>query len=57
MGNDEDQEENYRIKGKNRSDHNTIMLTISKKLNQEKKKQYKIWKINENTDWKKYEKN
>ena len=56
MGNDEDQEENYRLKGKNRSDHNTIMLTISKKLNQ-KNKQYKIWKINENTDWKKYEKN
>ena len=56
MGNDEDQEENYRLTGKNRSDHNTIMLTISKKLNQ-KNKQYKIWKINENTDWKKYEKN
>ena len=30
------------------------MLTISKKLNQ-KNKQKKIWKINEKTDWKKYE--
>ena len=49
-----DEEENYRLKGKNRSDHNTIMLTINKKLNQ-KNKQNKIWKINEKTDWKKYE--
>ena len=49
-----DEEENYRLKGKNRSDHNTIMLTIHKKLNQ-KKKQNKIWKTNEKTDWKKYE--
>ena len=30
------------------------MLTINKKLNQ-KNKQNKIWKINEKTDWKKYE--
>ena len=44
MGNDEDQEENYRVKGKNRSDHNTIMLTISKKLNQEKKNNTKYGK-------------
>ena len=29
-----DEEENYRLKSKNRSDHNTIMLTINKKLNQ-----------------------
>ena len=49
-----DEEENYRLKGKNRSDHNTIILTINKKLNQ-KNKQNKIWKINEKTDWKKYE--
>ena len=49
-----DEEENYRLKGQNRSDHNTIMLTINKKVNQ-KNKQNKIWKINEKTDWKKYE--
>ena len=49
-----DEEENYRLKGKNQSDHNTIMITINKKLNQ-KNKQNKIWKINEKTDWKKYE--
>ena len=49
-----DEEENYRLKGKIRSEHNTIMLTINKKLNQ-KNKQNKIWKINEKTDWKKYE--
>ena len=49
-----DEEENYRLKSKNQSDHKTIMLTINKKLNQ-KKKQNKIWKINEKTDWKKYE--
>ena len=30
------------------------MLTINKKLNQ-KKKQNKIWKVNEKTGWKKYE--
>ena len=41
-----DEEENYRLKSKNRSDHNTIMLTINKKLNQ-KYKQNKIWEINE----------
>ena len=49
-----EEEENYRLKGKNRSDHNTIMLTINKKLNQ-KNKQNKISKINEKIDWKKYE--
>ena len=35
------EEENYRLKGKNQSDHNTIMLTINKKLSQ-KNKQNKI---------------
>ena len=49
-----DEEQSYSLKGKNRSDHNTIMLTINKKLNQ-KNKQNKIWKINGKTDWKKYE--
>ena len=49
-----DEEENYRLKGEIRSEHNTIMLTINKKLNQ-KNKQNKIWKINEKIDWKKYE--
>ena len=49
-----DEEESCRLKGKNRSGHNTIMLTINKKLNR-KNKQKKIWKINEKTDWKKYE--
>ena len=49
-----DEEENYRLKSKNQSDHNTIMLTINKKLNQ-KYKQNKIWEINEKTDYKKYE--
>ena len=49
-----DKEETYRLKGNNRSDCNTIMLAINKKLNQ-KNKQNKIWKINERTDWKKYE--
>ena len=34
-----DEEENYRLKSKNQSDHNTIMLTINKKLNQKKKQQ------------------
>ena len=29
-------EENYRLKSKTWSDHNTIMLAISKKLNQKK---------------------
>ena len=48
------EEKNYRLKGKNRSDHNTIMLTINKRLNQ-KNKQNEIWKSNEKTDWKKYE--
>ena len=50
-----DEEENYRLKSKNRSVHNTVILTINRKLNQ-KNKQNKIWKINEKTDWKKYEK-
>ena len=50
-----DEEENYRLKSINRSVHNTVILTINKKLNQ-KNKQNKIWKINEKTDWKKYEK-
>ena len=49
-----DEEENYMLKGKDRSDHNTIMLTINKKLNQ-KNKQNKIWKINEKADWNMYE--
>ena len=49
-----DEEGNDRLKGKNRSDRNTVMLTINKKLNQ-KKKQNKIWKVNEKTGWKKYE--
>ena len=48
------EEKNYRLKGKNRSDHNTIMLTINKRLNQ-KNKLNEIWKSNEKTDWKKYE--
>ena len=47
-----DEEENYRLKSKNRSVHNTVILTINRKLNQ-KNKQNKIWKINEKTDWKK----
>ena len=45
------EEKNYRLKG---SDHNTIMLTINKRLNQ-KNKLNEIWKSNEKTDWKKYE--
>ena len=43
-----DEKENYKLKGKNRSDHNKIMLTTNNKLNQ-KNKQNKIWKINEKT--------
>ena len=49
-----DEEGNYRLKGKYRSDQNTIMLSINKKLNQ-KNQQNKIWTINEKTNWKKYE--
>ena len=48
------EEKNYRLNGKNRSDQNTIMLTINKRLNQ-KNKLNEIWKSNEKTDWKKYE--
>ena len=33
-----DEEENYRLKGKNRSGNNTIMLTINKKSNQKNNK-------------------
>lgn len=50
------EEKNYRLKGKNRSDHNTIMLTINKRLNQ-KNKLNEIWKSNEKTDWKKMKEN
>ena len=32
-----DEEENYRLKCKNPSGHNTIMLTITKELNQQNK--------------------
>ena len=48
------EEEIYRLKAKSRNDHNIIMLTTNKKLNQQNK-QNKIWKINEKTNWKKYE--
>ena len=41
-----DEDENYKLKSKNQSDHNTIMLAINKKLNQ-KNKRSKISKINE----------
>ena len=33
-----DEEENYRLKGKNRSGNNAIMLTINKKSNQKNNK-------------------
>ena len=41
-----DDQETYKIKGKNKSDHNTFMIGIEKTIDK--------WKINNNTNWNTY---
>ena len=47
-----DEEENYKLNGKNKTDHNSIIIEINKNTSTVKKKidNYQ-WKINSNTNW------
>ena len=47
-----DEEENYKLNGKSKTDHNSIIIIINKSISMLKKKidSYQ-WKINSNTNW------
>ena len=49
-----DDQETYKIKGKNKSDHNTFMIDIEKTINNNKIHPKYLWKINNNTNWNTY---
>ena len=46
-----DEKETYKIKGKNKSDHNTFIIDIEKTINNNKLQPKYSWKINNNTNW------
>ena len=47
-----DEEENYKLNGENKTDHNSIIIEINKNTSTVKKKIYNYqWKINSNTNW------
>ena len=47
-----DEEENYKLNGKSKTDHNSVIIKINKSISMLKKKidSYQ-WKINSNTNW------
>ena len=47
-----DEEENYKLNGRSKTDHNSIIIKINKSISMVKKKidSYQ-WKINSNTNW------
>ena len=49
-----DDQETYKIKGKNKSDHNTFIIDIEKTVNNSKIQPKYSWKINNNTNWNTY---
>ena len=49
-----DDQETYKIKGKNKSDHNTFIIDIEKTVNNSKIHPKYSWKINNNTNWNTY---
>ena len=49
-----DHQETYKIKGKNKSDHNTFIIDIEKTVNNNKIHPKHSWKINNNTNWSTY---
>ena len=47
-----DEEENYKLNGKNKTDHNSIIIEVNKSTSTVKKKHDNYqWKINSSTDW------
>ena len=44
-------QETYKIKGRNKSDHNTFIIDIEKTINNNKMHPKYSWKINNNTNW------
>ena len=51
-----DEEGEWKIEGKNQSDHNTIILDTEIKIPKIPVQRQTIWKINKNTNWEKVEK-
>ena len=49
-----DDQETYKIKGKNKSDHNTFIIEKEKTVNNNKIHPKYSWKINNNTNWNTY---
>ena len=49
-----DDQETYKIKGKNKSDHNTFIIEKEKTVNNNKVHPKYSWKINNNTNWNTY---
>ena len=49
-----DDQETYKIEGKNKSDHNTFIKDIEKTVNNNKIHPQYSWKINNNTNWNTY---
>ena len=49
-----DDQETYKIKGKNKSDHNTFIIEKEKTVNNSKIHPKYSWKINNNTNWNTY---
>ena len=47
-----DEEENYKLNGRSKTDHNSIIIKINKSISMVKKKIHSYqWKINSNTNW------
>ena len=44
-------QETYKIKGRNKSDHNTFIIDTEKTINNNKMHPKYSWKINNNTNW------
>ena len=50
-----DEKQDFVLTGKKKTDRNTIFLKTAAEPRTSNKKKIKIWKINEKTNWKKYE--
>ena len=49
-----DEPQEYKLKGRKNSDHNTFIIDINNKTNHLERVGKSVWKINQKTDWKKY---
>ena len=49
-----DEQQEYKLKGKKYSDHNTFIIDINTKAKHLEMVGNSVWKINEKTDWRKY---